>query len=322
MTLQVEQFSEPEAQILSLNVGPGSRLRKAREALNLTQEEVAARLRLTRQTIQFIDIDNYNLPAPKTFIRGYLRAYAKLVDVPPDEIVADFELLPVAEHVAQVQLPSPATRQTWRKHESSARWAIYVVAVLGLAIAALGYQWWYSYSKLDAGDSTEKSVNKIMTTAIGSIPPLQLPPVAKTVPSHPKVSAPAPVATLPATPDTAAASNTNKSPAAPVNNTTPMTTAPAPVAASVPMDPAMTTDPVQPSLELRFTGPVTVKLADNTGKVLHEGKYDRNDHVSYDQISAYEILVDQPDNLTVRFHGRVLMPVRYPGEDFARIILQ
>ncbi len=72
---------------------PGQRLREERERQGLDPEDISARLRLSRTYLQALEADDYaRLPQP-AFVRGYLRSYAKMLGLPGDELVADFERL-------------------------------------------------------------------------------------------------------------------------------------------------------------------------------------------------------------------------------------
>ena len=72
--------------------GPGRRLREARLARNLDLEEIAAHLRLNLSVVERIEADDYdNLPAP-TFVRGYLRGYARMLNMDPEHIVDAYNL--------------------------------------------------------------------------------------------------------------------------------------------------------------------------------------------------------------------------------------
>ena len=76
--------------LAALDSGPGERLRNAREAISLSIEEVAARLHLDTRTISNLETDSYeDLPAP-TFVRGYLRSYARLLNIDPEPIIDGF----------------------------------------------------------------------------------------------------------------------------------------------------------------------------------------------------------------------------------------
>lgn len=69
---------------------PGQQLQRAREAQGRTTRSVAASLNLAAGVIEALEEgDEANLP-PSTFVRGYLRGYARLVGLDEDEIVAAY----------------------------------------------------------------------------------------------------------------------------------------------------------------------------------------------------------------------------------------
>ncbi len=74
---------------------PGQILRAARESQGYQQTEVAKQLRLNVQTI--IDIENDHYIRAAVYLRGYLRAYAKLVAVDPVIVLAAYEVIAVDE---------------------------------------------------------------------------------------------------------------------------------------------------------------------------------------------------------------------------------
>jgi cytoskeleton protein RodZ len=72
------------------SVSAGQRLKAAREAHNLDRTEIARWLKLDEKFIKAIEEDDEeNLPQP-VFIAGYIRSYAKLVDLPSDQLVKEF----------------------------------------------------------------------------------------------------------------------------------------------------------------------------------------------------------------------------------------
>ncbi len=82
----------------------GARLRNAREQLGLSQQAVAERLCLKVSTVR--DIERSKAPADlaSTFLRGYIRSYARLVH--PEE-----ELLPGLEKQAPLRAAKVAPMQ-------------------------------------------------------------------------------------------------------------------------------------------------------------------------------------------------------------------
>lgn len=63
----------------------GQQLKQVREQQRLTIEEVATRLRLRRDYIEDIEMSNFTR-LPHTYLKGYVRAYAKLLCIPDEEI--------------------------------------------------------------------------------------------------------------------------------------------------------------------------------------------------------------------------------------------
>lgn len=72
------------------NSAIGARLRDARVACRLEAEQVADELHLDTGIIRAIEAgDMAALPAP-IFVQGYVRSYARLVGLPEDELIRDF----------------------------------------------------------------------------------------------------------------------------------------------------------------------------------------------------------------------------------------
>ena len=85
----------------------GVRLRNAREQLGLSQQAVAERLCLKVSTVRDIEEDKAPADLASTFLRGYIRSYAKLVHIPENE------LLPMMEKQAPVRAAKVAPMQTF-----------------------------------------------------------------------------------------------------------------------------------------------------------------------------------------------------------------
>ena len=72
---------------------PGLALKKARQALRLELDVVANRLNLSPSVVVAIENDAYDrLPSP-TFIRGYIRSYARLLKLSGDDLIRSYERL-------------------------------------------------------------------------------------------------------------------------------------------------------------------------------------------------------------------------------------
>ncbi|MDX1697338.1 MAG: helix-turn-helix domain-containing protein [Thiohalobacterales bacterium] len=85
---QVSDAGLPEQAAGSGSIG--ERLRAARARRNLTIETVASKLRLDATIVEALESNDADrLPAP-IFVQGYLRSYARLLELPEDELVSDY----------------------------------------------------------------------------------------------------------------------------------------------------------------------------------------------------------------------------------------
>ena len=118
--------------------GPGAHLRKVREEANMSVGKIASALMLHPHTVEALEADAYErLPAP-TFVRGYLRGYARVLGLPSRPILEMFD--------RQGFEPPPLTpdvTQSQQAHTSdtAVRLVTYAVAVVLVVLVAL---WWHS----------------------------------------------------------------------------------------------------------------------------------------------------------------------------------
>lgn len=72
----------------------GHRLKSAREDLRLELTDVASQLRLRPNIIEMLEKEMYSDDMPITFLRGYLRSYAKFLEIPEKEISSALSVAP------------------------------------------------------------------------------------------------------------------------------------------------------------------------------------------------------------------------------------
>ena len=83
----------------------GERLTAARTALGLGEEDVADALNLSARVIADLESQAWDsLPAP-AFTRGYIRAYAKLLELDGEELIQGYERLVGVADTVELELP-------------------------------------------------------------------------------------------------------------------------------------------------------------------------------------------------------------------------
>lgn len=78
---------------------PGAKLAMIREVKGFSMEYIAEKLHLRVQLLELLETDSYaRLPEP-VFVKGYLRAYARLMDVSPEPYIKAFLSLQNADPI-------------------------------------------------------------------------------------------------------------------------------------------------------------------------------------------------------------------------------
>lgn len=116
---------------------PGERVRRAREEQGLSQEEVSKQLRLSLSYLKALEDDDYSrLPEP-TFIKGYLRNYARLLGLPAEELARRFQQEVDQQRDAEHEREQQALEDSPRRRE----WRL-PLAVILLVVLAVAVGWW------------------------------------------------------------------------------------------------------------------------------------------------------------------------------------
>lgn len=129
----------------------GMRLQTAREALGLDRKDVAAQLRLNEKIIIMMEKDRYSPDLPVTFIRGYIRAYGKFLQMPESDIKKALE--PIKPQATQQnpaagpgKVPIFATQPVTSGHYFMQFFTFLIVCTIGGLVGA----WWYLHPTIPA----------------------------------------------------------------------------------------------------------------------------------------------------------------------------
>ncbi|KGP62308.1 DNA-binding protein [Legionella norrlandica] len=71
-------------------INPGHELAVIRQQRGYSVEYVASKLHLRTHIIELIEAGDFNLLPEPVFVKGYLRAYSKLLGIPPEPFLAVF----------------------------------------------------------------------------------------------------------------------------------------------------------------------------------------------------------------------------------------
>lgn len=118
----------------------GARLQQAREKNGLTQRNIADKLHLEIHTIQALEENNYDTLPQVIFIQGYIRSYAKLLNIAPEPLLKKF-------FTQQKDRPSPelSFHHVENKPSSSRDiWFRTMTVAIIITLIVLVVMWWQS----------------------------------------------------------------------------------------------------------------------------------------------------------------------------------
>ena len=136
--------------------GPGAMLRSARESLDVAQREVADALNLPIHIIEAMETNDFaNLPAA-VFTRGYLRSYARLLDLDSDILLEAYpQGLTETNTPAAIAIDKPV--KEWVRQRPA--WILGTGVVVGVVLLIFSATWWWSDGD-SAGSSARSAAVK------------------------------------------------------------------------------------------------------------------------------------------------------------------
>ena len=299
--------------------GPGERLRAARAAAGLTVEGVADDLHLSPEVLEAIERDDYSHLPGRVFARGYLRNYARLVDLPVDQVLAAFDASAPAPGGEGPGLQTVVSVQQIRSQARSSHSVVRAVTwVVVLALIALLLTWWQGYLELPG-------ISQSASDARSDAPVILLPPVGEAVPpsiqrdvapllQDEKPAATAePAASAPAAPSAAVADH------AAVTATPEVQPVAAPAAQVPPPAPAV------PETVIELSGRSWLEVLDSSGAFKLNGTFEKGYRKTFEGEPPYRIAIGNytaarvlvggsPVDLLPHFNGRIVRFTLDPRE--------
>jgi len=201
----IEKTPEPATSLPQLDVGiltTGQHLRQLREQKHLTIQNVADKLYLDNSVIQALENDNYETLPPPIFVRGYLRGYAKILEVPATALIEKYDA-----YVGH-KPPPPITSQAKPKKQATTNdlWVKALTYIIFLTLMVLMVLWGVSHYALlsptpDANSSNTSPAGENLNVGEGEyVPPTEGDDDKPTVGGQPVVSNPTPPPVIPSPP--------------------------------------------------------------------------------------------------------------------------
>ncbi|MDD1013229.1 RodZ domain-containing protein [Pseudomonas rubra] len=339
--------AHPEA-AAATRENPGEILRQARESRDLSQAEVARKLNLTVSSLNNLETGAFDKLPGHTFARGYIRAYAKLLDMDQAPLVQAFDQC-TGTHAQGSDVHALG------RIEEPVRLSHNILRIVSLVLLVVviggGFFWWQDQTSQRGKDLATMALEHVeVESADGTtqIHPLDEPedqavsagqqpqsttlnlepapasaesvvtPASEQAPASPAVVPVAPVVSVPATP------------VAPVAPVAPVVPAPAPVVpvvnnlvAATPAAPAVAAPAAAGSgqLHMQFNADCWTSVTDGNGKVLFSAIKRKGDSLDLTGKPPFAVRLGFARGVQVSYNGQPVDVAPFTSGETARLKL-
>ncbi|WP_085665010.1 MULTISPECIES: RodZ domain-containing protein [Pseudomonas] len=336
---------------------PGELLRQARENRDWSQAEVARKLNLTVSSLNHVETGAFDKLPGHTFARGYIRAYAKLMDLDQAALVEAFDRY-TGTHAKGSDVHSLGRiEEPVRLSHNILRG---VSLLLLVAVVGGGFVWWQDQGSLRGKDLAKIALEHVeVESADGTtqIHPLDEPedqavsagqqpesaplPLEQGVAEQPAAAEQAPASPAPAATATAAAvpAPAQQAPVPPVASASaaapapvaPVAPAPAPaaVAPATPVASVAVAEPAAPAavpagsakVAIQFVADCWTQVTDGNGKVLFSAIKRKGDNLELTGKPPFSVRLGFARGAQVSYNGQAVDVAPFTSGETARLKL-
>ncbi|WP_272571326.1 cytoskeleton protein RodZ [Providencia sp. PROV254] len=281
----------------------GQLLTQARERMGLTQDVVAERLCLKISTVKEIEQDIAPAGVEPTFLRGYIRLYARMVGIPESELKT---YMKTEETVTLAKVSPMQSYSLGKKRKKREGWLMKLTWLIVIVLIAMVGIWWWQDHNAQKNElvSMANQNDLILSQQDNNTTPVELLTSTEVVSTD----------TAPVVPENTLELQTQEPVLATDPITEPVKTIPLPNApqSSVELDRTQNTETAEPvaassqALVLNFTGQCWLEIRDANNKILFSGTKNNGDKLELDGPQPYRLNIGAPANVTVQFKGNTV----------------
>lgn len=204
-------MTEADAGTVSQGDGPGGSLRRAREAIGLTEQQAAEQLNLDATAVRALENDDLAALGAPVFARGHLRRYGSLLGLPVESLLASYERASsqpsqpsLVPHSRLEMEPVSRGRPVWP-------WAVGGALLFMLAAGLVAYVSEFGFTLPQAGSPVEPPARAARDPGGGTEAGITVPtgtggtgavlaPMAAGIPAEASAAAPGPDGAAPVVP--------------------------------------------------------------------------------------------------------------------------
>jgi cytoskeleton protein RodZ len=286
---------------------PGAMIRRARERARITQEELAAQIKLARSTLDALERDDFKVLVEPVYVRGYYRKCAKLLSISEKELVDAYQAR-VAPRAPEA--PSKLRLASGTELGSGNRLPVWLATLAAIAAVIICAFIWFARgessrvppavaAKADAMTPEEDNTDSVTDTSSAATA------------AEPAAAAPAAAArAATAQPELAAAPS--QAPAAVPQTIAPPAATLAPVK-SAPV--AAAAAAASSSIALRFTVTSWARVDDAGGKTLLNGLVRAGDKQTLSGAAPFAVFLGNANGVNVEINGKPVDLLKYTAQN-------
>ena len=313
----------------------GERLKQARDAAGLSKQALADKLFLKVAIIEQLESDNFESNTSATFVKGYIKLYAKNVGVAAEPLLEMFE----KQQGEQKQVPQKLQSFSRRVSNEATdnRWMMVTYLILTIVIALLVI-WWYQQPNTTEMETDEGVLGRVEQSSEPSSTEESLPlassldaevfaandaddtAVADTNAKTTDTLAGAGVTSLDQA-DTPSAADTEGQPAEDIANSAFDDVTQAFEANAPDLELVSGSDLETVELVFTFADDCWVNIEDATGTAIAYGTKVRGRVMPVSGVPPFEITLGAPQNVSITYDGEPVDMSMYPAGRSARFNL-
>ena len=323
---------------------PGSALRAARQALGIGVPEVAKSLRVSWAIIENLEAERFDALPARVFARAYIRGYADLVGLDPDEMISAYDEKTASVETTEIETRAlstvPRTLATFAKDLRVPRWQSRVFGVTVILIVAVSaiFLWLIWPSEVPSALVEEPNPAPIgdparpvpvadevrfdSTASADSSTPVSNDPV-ESAPDGPAAQGATPIS------NGASGSISNNSPEVSTNDPADnlflvsfLDDSPNDEVESVPLSNPLTYVPGDDHvLAFRFAHDCWVQVFDAAGALLHEDLERAQGELKVHGDAPFTITLGYSPGVLLEYNGEPVMLAQHTNENVAKLVL-
>lgn len=284
---------EGQEEVVVAKPSVGERLREAREARGMTSADVAQTLKLSTRQVDALEAGDWSKLPGHTFIRGFVRNYARTVGLAADALLADLD----APSPPPRRLDLPQATAAVLPEPGRAEKRDYAPVLAGLVFVALAVVAYYV---------VPQDLWQRLTREEAAAPAAEAPAPAGSVPLFPPGGIPGAV---PAGPDSSAVQSL------PVQPVVQPGSGSSQESSSVPGQEGK-------GLVMSFAQPSWVEVRDKSGQIIFSQLNPAGSQREIDGQPPFALVVGNAANVTVRYKGRNIDLQPRSKDDVARVTVE